>query len=337
MKNIEHAYAVLQETVMRKGFFEKTLIICLTYTAISLGMVGGGFYLLWLFDHIVLQLGAIVILSVGFVQMALVGHDIAHRQVFHSQRAYGIFGTVYWNFILGASFRYWVSKHDRHHANPNQIGKDPDLGAPFTFSEAQAAGSTVIRRWFSKYQKLYFFFVLALSYVSIAGFSVRFLAKQKITPAIAVEWLLYTLHFVAYFALLGSFLPLGRMVVLTLAHYVAMGIYLGMIFAPNHKGLQIFDEDETPSYAHRQIITSRNIRPHFITDFFYGGLNYQIEHHLFPVMPRARLKRVRKLVKAFCSQEGIPYRETSFLGSLREIYGNFVSGPAETPPAATLE
>jgi fatty acid desaturase len=108
-----------------------------------------------------------------------------------------------------------------------------------------------------------------------------------------------------------------------------------MIFAPNHKGLPIFGKDEAPSYAYRQIITSRNIRPHFITDFFYGGLNYQIEHHLFPVMPRARLKKVRELVKEFCSQEGIPYQETSFLGSFREIYGHFVSGPVETTPTET--
>lgn len=332
MEKFERAYAALHETALSKGFFNRALLPPLTHTAVSLAMIAGGLYLLWLLEHTAFRMGATLLFSMGFVQASLVGHDIAHRQVFRSRRAYDAFGTLYWNFLLGVSFRYWVSKHDRHHAHPNQIGKDPDLGAPFIFSETQAARATALRRWFAPYQKLYFFFILALAYVSVAGFSVRFLARQPFTAAIATEWFLYVLHFAAYFALLGSFLPLGQIAVLTLVHYLAMGVYLGMIFAPNHKGLRMFDQDDAPGYVYQQVVTSRNIRPHPITDFFYGGLNYQIEHHLFPTMPRAYLKRVSRYVRSFCGREGIPYRETSFLGAFRDIYTHFVLDSAGAIP-----
>jgi fatty acid desaturase len=49
-----------------------------------------------------------------------------------------------------------------------------------------------------------------------------------------------------------------------------------------------------------------------------GGLNYQIEHHLFPTMPRPNLRRAQPLVQGFCSQHGLPYVEAGLFGSYAE-------------------
>lgn len=61
------------------------------------------------------------------------------------------------------------------------------------------------------------------------------------------------------------------------------------------------------------------IKAHPFTDFWYGGLNYQIEHHLFPNMPRNKLKEAQPIVRAFCKEHAIAYAETSMLQSYREI------------------
>jgi fatty acid desaturase len=83
------------------------------------------------------------------------------------------------------------------------------------------------------------------------------------------------------------------------------------------------------------VLTSRDVTAHPITDFLYGGLNYQIEHHLFPSMPRNNLKRAQQIVRAYCHAHAIPYRESSPLQSHREIfqYLHEVSAPLRSASA----
>src|SRR5439155_6407125 len=96
-------------------------------------------------------------------------------------------------------------------------------------------------------------------------------------------------------------------------------IYLTSIFAPNHKGMPMLDKESDMSFLYRQVVTARNVKAHPITDFWYGGLNYQIEHHLFPSMTRTSLRKAQRLIKAFCGEHAIPYYETSMLRSYQEI------------------
>jgi len=104
-------------------------------------------------------------------------------------------------------------------------------------------------------------------------------------------------------------------------HQAVEGLYMGSVFAPNHKGMPVLENDTPMSFLRQQIITSRDVRAHPITDFVYGGLNYQIEHHLFPSMPRNNLKKVQPIIKEFCRTHGIPFHETSVMQSHREILG----------------
>jgi fatty acid desaturase len=85
------------------------------------------------------------------------------------------------------------------------------------------------------------------------------------------------------------------------------------------------------------VLTSRNVRGGIFTDLLLGGLNYQIEHHLFPNMPRASLRRARPVVRAYCAELRIPYRETSLIGSyaaaLRHL--NTLGAPLRSPSRTT--
>jgi fatty acid desaturase len=100
---------------------------------------------------------------------------------------------------------------------------------------------------------------------------------------------------------------------------VLAGLYLALAIAPNHKGLPTWPAGETLSFLDRQVLSSRNIVPHAITDFVFGGLNYQIEHHLFPNMPRVHFGRARDVVKPFCLARGLPYQEMGAFASYRLV------------------
>jgi Fatty acid desaturase len=78
-----------------------------------------------------------------------------------------------------------------------------------------------------------------------------------------------------------------------------LGLYLGSVFAPNHKGMPILSRDDDSDFLRRQVLTARNVRGGRLTDLLLGGLNYQIEHHLFPSMPRPSLRRAQPLVHAY--------------------------------------
>jgi fatty acid desaturase len=96
------------------------------------------------------------------------------------------------------------------------------------------------------------------------------------------------------------------------------GVYLGASFAPNHKGMPILLPQDEHDFLRRQVLTSRNVRGGWFTDLALGGLNYQIEHHLFPSMPRPSLRRAQPVIRDFCQQHGLPYREMSLIGSYAE-------------------
>jgi fatty acid desaturase len=92
-------------------------------------------------------------------------------------------------------------------------------------------------------------------------------------------------------------------------------VYMGASFAPNHKGMPILPSGDKTDYLRRQVLTSRNIRGGRCVDFVLGGLNYQIEHHLFPSMPRPNLRRAQAVVRSYCAGHDIAYREDTLLAS----------------------
>jgi len=94
---------------------------------------------------------------------------------------------------------------------------------------------------------------------------------------------------------------------------------MGSAFAPNHKGMLVLSEHEKLDFFRRQVLTSRNVSGGPVVETLLGGLNYQIEHHLFPAMPRPCLRRCRTLVRAFCTQAGVFYSEKGLLGSYGDV------------------
>jgi fatty acid desaturase len=131
---------------------------------------------------------------------------------------------------------------------------------------------------------------------------------------------LVTVHLLTYLGVVFLLLPPSKAIAFVLVHQLLFGLYMGLLFAPNHKGLPVRGgESESLDWARRQIITSRNLVSNRVIDYLYDGLNYQIEHHLFPTVPSINLRRLRPLVIDFCRRYELPYVEMPVIASYREV------------------
>ncbi|MGW6012934.1 fatty acid desaturase family protein [Streptomyces sp. NPDC055210] len=259
------------------------------------------------------------LLAVLCARTAFIGHDAGHAQITGNRSTGRAIGLVHANLLLGLSYGWWNDKHNRHHANPNHIDKDPDVKADvLVFTSGQTADRTGFRRWLTRYQAWLFFPLTLLEGVALKIHGFQDLRRRPPQER-PVEAALLITHLAVYVTLLLCAMPLGTALVFAAIHQALFGLHLGMAFAPNHKGMDMPDPDgEGWGHLRRQVLTSRNVRGGPLTDWFLGGLNYQIEHHLFPSMPRPHLRLAQPLVRAHCRELGIPYVETGLVDSYRQ-------------------
>ena len=319
MVSPESEFRKLRTALEAQGLFLKTPGFYFKLSLIYLALLAASIAVLVVYQNSLLQIANVFLFSFALAQLSFIGHDMAHYQVFSSRIAHNIVNRLWWGLVLGGGYDWWASKHNQHHANPNQIGRDPDIEQPFVFSPEQLGNRGKIFRRVLSYQSIYFFPLLALAYLNaVRGAVTHFLIREKNRRAYA-EFFLQSFHFALLFSII--FLSLGFLygAAFIISYSLLIGIYIGLTFAPNHKGMPIVIKDMMPWYK-QQVITARNIKPNFFVDIFYGGLNYQIEHHLFPAMSRKHLPKARELVRKFCEKTSIPYYETTMPGSLAEIY-----------------
>ncbi|GAA1218213.1 hypothetical protein GCM10009675_45940 [Prauserella alba] len=107
-----------------------------------------------------------------------------------------------------------------------------------------------------------------------------------------------------------------------LVHQALWGVYMGSVFAPGHKGMPTLKAGEKLDFLRKQVLTTRNVRGGVLVDNLMGGLNYQIEHHLFPHLPTPHLRKAQPIVKRYCAEIGVPYHETGLIESWREALGH---------------
>ncbi|HEY2442193.1 MAG TPA: acyl-CoA desaturase [Streptosporangiaceae bacterium] len=283
------------------------------------------------------QLAVAVFLAVMFTQFGFLGHDAGHRQICGSRRASYILGLLLGNLGVGLSFGWWVSKHNRHHAHPNTEGADPDIAiSALAFSPSQARASRGLTRLIFRYQAYLFLPMLLAEAISLHASSIRALAS-KTSHRRSAEAALLAAHAAGYLTVVFLVLSPVKAVVFICVQQGLFGLYLGASFAPNHKGMAILEAGDNTDFLRRQVLTSRNVRGGWLTDTALGGLNYQIEHHLFPSMPRPNLRRSQALIREFCQQRGVPYCQASLAGSyiqalrhLNEV-GKLVRAAPDTP------
>jgi fatty acid desaturase len=328
-------YAQLKQIVKQNGLLDKQPGYYMLKIAFTCGLLALSLLFLTIIDTPWLHLLNAVFLAFVFVQLGFVGHDVGHRQVFASTWKNDLVGLIYGNLFIAVSRGWWIGKHNRHHSNPNHLDLDPDIDLPIiAFSVEQAIGMRGLPRFIVKHQALLFFPLLMIEGFYMRISSVRYLLSNR-TRYTVVEALLFASHIVLYLGLLFTMLQPLQAILFILVHHALFGVYMGSVFAPNHKGMLLLDEASQLDFLRQQVLTARNVRANPLIDFWYGGLNYQIEHHLFPSMPRNNLKKAQRIVKDFCAAHAIAYYETGALQSYQEVlsYLHYVSAPLREDPA----
>jgi fatty acid desaturase len=330
------AYTQLSRQVKQAGLLERRRGWYGARIALNLGLLAAGWAVFVVLGSSWWQLGTAGYLAVVFTQLAFMGHDAGHRQLFRSRRANDLVGLAHANLLVGVSFDWWVDKHNAHHTNPNHQDLDPDISiAALAFTDDQARSKHGLVRLVARYQAWLFFPLLLLEAAHLHLASVKAIARGR-GPANTLQGLLLGIHLAVYVGALVWVLSPAQAIAFLVVHQGLFGLYLGCSFAPNHKGMPTLTATDQLDFLRRQVLTSRNVAGSRPVDFVLGGLNYQIEHHLFPTMPRPNLRHAQPLVRAFCHDHGLPYAEASLLGSytqaLRHLHN--VGAPLRAAPAA---
>lgn len=305
------AYSQVSQVARELGLYRRTpWFYGAVGAAIALGFGGAitGFILLgdsWF------QLLMAASFGILFTQVAFLAHEAAHRQILASGPANDRLARVLGG-IVGMSYSWWDSKHSRHHANPNRVGKDPDIDVDtISFLDADAARSRGIVRVVTRRQGWLFFPLLAFEGLNLYALSFRHLLSRGPVKGRWTELGILSLRFGVVLVPIFLLLPLGMAFAFFGVMVAVFGVYMGASFAPNHKGMPIIAPDAKLDFFSKQVRTSRNVSGGWWATVLMGGLNYQVEHHLFPNMSRLHLAKARDIVRDYCAAHDVPYTETT--------------------------
>lgn len=332
-ENPTNTFSALLKTVREAGLLKRrTGFYMLNLAVLTVALVGLGVGFVLLGDswfQLLIAAGLGIILT----QFAFVAHEASHRQVFESGPANDRLGRILADAVVGISYAWWMNKHTRHHANPNTVGKDPDIEIDtISFIEEDAAKAKGALAFITRRQGYLFFPLLTFEGLNLHFRSIVTLFTTEKVDKRWLELTLIALRLGIYLAILFIFLPVGMAFAFFGVQMAVFGVYMGASFAPNHKGMPLIKEGAKVDFLSKQVLTSRNIRGLGMS-YYMGGLNYQIEHHLFPSMPRPHLKHARDIVIEHCKNLGVPYTETTLVRSYAIVidYLNRVGLSARDP------
>jgi fatty acid desaturase len=293
------------------GFYAAKLALTLAFVLLAVGWVWATATTGWVW------LGPFLA-AFASGQLALLGHDAAHHAIFDSRRANTALSVVLINLLNGGSAGWWTKSHNEHHARSNDPDFDPDVAYPFfAFSEAQLRGKDARFHPVLARQHVLAFCAMALVGLNLRVYGFAFALRR---PERRVELLAMLAFWVAYPTGVIAALGPARGLLFIALHQALFGVYVGLITAMNHWGMPMPQGSHTLDFVEHQVVTSRNIAGGALVDLCCGGLNRQIEHHLFPTMARNNLKRARPIVEAYCREQGIAYCEAPPLEALRDVF-----------------
>ena len=246
-------------------------------------------------------------MTIIFTRAVFVSHDILHRQYFKSKSLSMKLSYPFSAFILSNSSSWWDFKHNvNHHTWCNVLEKDEDIWA---LDGAFTPNNKGNKPFIKKYKYIIFWGAMFFMYGAFIVQSYNFALKRKLYG----EFTLMLMHWPLVWGVLFYFLPAVDATVVLLTLNFTLSPWLAFGFITNHLGCEVFDYEEGKefSWMELQMRTSRSLKGGFLVHWFYGGLNTQIEHHLFPKAPRFNLLKVQDMTREFAKRYNIDYFETT--------------------------
>ncbi len=316
---MEVSFKELQERVSAQGLTRRTYVSYVMLGALIVSGMALTLYILTLPHTFLSLVGSAIFFGFLTVQAGMLGHDFSHSQVCDSRRVNRIFGSLVWGLLCGLSQGRWYERHNAHHKHVNHEGLDPDLEIPFKFSSAQTERpSDFTKKYLRPHQHILFFVLVPTVSVTYIFWSFRYLFTKRDLESL-FEGVLMTVHYGILLGVLFMALALPEAFLFLGVFLLSTGYYMGIAFAPNHKGKEVVSSAVETTWLD-QIVLTRNLFASRFQFYLWGGLGYQVEHHLFPHVSRFQYPHIHRVVKAYCVEKGISYHETSWWGSMTEIY-----------------
>lgn len=274
------------------------------------------------------------IMALFWQQCGWLAHDFLHHQVFTRRSINNLFGLLIGNIFQGFSVNWWKNKHNHHHAVPNvtdaPAGGDPDIATtPILFwSEKLIEGELEdLPKWMLRNQAIMYLPVLCFARISWLVQSIQYNIPKPnphitgMTMYISEIATLFLHHslFLALVMKVGMMYSVPKALAYMMMSHAWGGILLGIVFAVGHNAMDVLTLDELRAvdFIRLQVRTTRNVDPNWFTDWLCGGLNYQVEHHIFPTVPRHHLPKLANVLRVFCVKHGITYTsETLVAGNI---------------------
>lgn len=316
-------YSQLLLTVQATGLFRRRYLYYTVKITLLVAALAGIWVAFSVIGNSWTQMAVAAVLAVVLTQIMFLSHDAAHRQIFRSHRANELGALLLGTLVGGVSLAWWNNKHNRHHAAPNQIGKDPDITPsvvhfyPAATPPRSRPGALLRDR-----QGWWFFPILLVEALNLHLRSVRALVTRPVVKRRWIELTMLTVRLGGYPVVLFAVLSPGIAAMFLVVQLAVTGLYLGSAFAASHIGMPVLPAESRIDFLRRQVLTSRNIAGGRAASFAMGGLNYQIEHHLFPNLPRPSLRRVQPIVRQFCHDSAITYHEVTIFRAWALVAGH---------------
>ncbi|CAF0985797.1 unnamed protein product [Rotaria sordida] len=300
-----------QKAISKKLFQPSVLFFVLTCLHILICEFAAYFVLFQFGTSWLPYLIALVLYIIAEAQCGWVQHDFGHLSVFKTSTWNHLLHQFYIGFVKGASANWWNNMHFQHHSKPNVIDKDPDTRIEPIFVLGDKIPIRAAHRN-AKYGKnlpyhlqyLYFFIAAPLLFPLYFQFMT---IKHAINRQKWMDLVWLTLYYVKYF----SIMPLKLGLIGALKFYFLIRVFEGTWFVivtqSNHVVMDVSHDDEKLSWFRMQLKATCNIEKSYFNDWFTGHLNFQIEHHLFPTMPRHNYYKIQPDVIKLCRKYNIPY------------------------------
>ena len=342
-KDFEKAYRDLRLQLIRMGMFNASPLYYTWKVVSNLLILSASIYCAVSTDSWAWNMAGAVLLALFWQQCGWLAHDFLHHQVFKNDRWKGdLMGVLIGDVFQGFSVQWWKSKHNAHHAVPNLHASsesaadgDPDIDTmpilAWTLRMAESAKNSEWGRFMIRYQAIFYFPVLLFarlawahqSWVFVFGgwgqHSVKGAAlDQKLMKYPGLEKIALLIHYTWLGAIMYHMAPLNAVAYFLVAQTVC-GLFLAIVFGLGHNGMAVYPADQRPDFWKLQVSTTRNVTSTPFVDWFCGGLQYQVDHHLFPTLPRHNLPKVHKLVESFCKEQGVSYHEANMWDGTMEV------------------
>jgi fatty acid desaturase len=310
----------LRHELKSAGCFSPAPIQQALHMVVVVSLYAAGYITLLTQPGLGVRIASLVLLAFISVQAGYIAHEAGHKAITRQRWLADSIGLFFNTFLTALCYSHFQKIHVCHHSHCNERDRDIDMQSDIfsLYPEANLKNTSRIGRFISRYQAY-----LIWPLVSIQGFSLKVDSIQTLrrNPRnTRVDQVVLGLHFLLWFGLPVYILGWADATINYALMTWFIGPYLGSVFLVNHIGTHVVNPGEKMPGFVQKLITTRNLGNSRIEDIYFGGMNNHIEHHLFPSMPSVRLRKARLIIKAFCMQYGLGYREMSWRNAAGEVF-----------------